>query len=149
MENGPIIIEREFNVPVERVWKAITNKNEMKKWYFDFAEFKPETGFEFSFIGGDEKKYVHLCRITEVDPERKLSYTWRYEGFEGTSKVSFLLTPENGKTILTLTHAGLETFPSDNSDFDKKNFVDGWTYIIGTSLKDYLEKQNSNSGDKQ
>jgi hypothetical protein len=34
----------------------------------------------------------------------------------------------------------LETFPADYPDFAKKNFAEGWNWIIGTSLKDYLEK---------
>jgi hypothetical protein len=28
----------------------------------------------------------------------------------------------------------------NNPDFDKKNFMAGWTQIIGTSLKDFVEK---------
>jgi hypothetical protein len=32
----------------------------------------------------------------------------------------------------------LETFPQ-TAAFARKNFMEGWTQIIGTSLKDYLE----------
>lgn len=139
MKNEPFVIERTFNAPAEMVWKAISDKNEMKRWYFDFAEFRPEAGFEFSFLGGDEKQFVHLCKVTEVLPGKKLSYTWRYEGYQGSSLVTFELFPEGNKTKLRLTHAGLETFPPV-SGFAKENFVAGWTHIIGTSLKEYLEK---------
>ena len=140
MNEGPVIVERAFNAPVEKVWKAITGREEMKKWYFDLAEFKPETGFEFQFEGGTEtKKYLHLCKITEVIPGKKLTYSWRYDGYEGNSFVTFELFPEGEKTRLKLTHAGLETFPA-NPDFAKENFVQGWTDIIGRSLKEYLEK---------
>ena len=48
------------------------NKNEMKKWYFDLAEFKAEVGFKFQFSGGPpEKQYLHLCEVTEIIPEKK------------------------------------------------------------------------------
>jgi uncharacterized protein YndB with AHSA1/START domain len=137
----PVTIERAFHVPVRTVWKALTDKNEMKKWYFDLAEFKPEKGFEFHFYGGDEKKqYLHRCRITEVAPEKKIQYTWRYEGFPGESRVTFELFPEGTGTKLQLTHEGLETFPATNPDLSKERFVEGWTYIIHTSLREYLEK---------
>ena len=140
----PLVIERTFNASVERVWKAITDKNEMKQWYFDLAEFKPEPGFEFQFEGGKEDKcYLHLCRVTEVIPNKKLTYSWRYDGFEGNSFVTFELFPEGNKTRLKLTHAGLETFPHDNPDFAKENFMEGWTSIIGTFLKEYLDKAPS------
>jgi len=50
------------------------------------------------------------------------------------------LFAEGNKTRVKLTHTGLETFPASNADFAKGNFVQGWTHIIGTSLKEYLEK---------
>lgn len=140
-QEAPFVIERTYNVPVEKVWKAITDRDQMKQWYFDLAEFKPEVGFEFQFEGSNEgRTFLHLCRITEVVAGKKISYTWKYKGFEGSSLVTFELFPEEGKTKLRLTHAGLESFPSSNPDFAKENFVQGWTFITGTSLKDFLEK---------
>jgi uncharacterized protein YndB with AHSA1/START domain len=137
----PIVIERVYNAPVEKVWQAITDKEQMKLWYFELTEFKPEVGFEFEFTGGTpEKSYLHLCKITEVIANRKLQYSWRYNGYEGNSFVTFELFPEGNKTRLKLTHEGLETFPSSNTDFAKENFVAGWTEIIGTNLKEFAEK---------
>jgi uncharacterized protein YndB with AHSA1/START domain len=112
----------------------------MKKWYFDIAKFKPEVGFEFEFYGGKEDvQYHHLCKILELIPQKKLSYSWRYEKEKGSSILTFVLVPEGNKTKLTLTHSGLETFPQDKPDFAKASFNEGWNYIINTSLKNYLE----------
>jgi uncharacterized protein YndB with AHSA1/START domain len=141
MKNEPLIIERIYNAPAERVWKALTNLDQVRKWYFDLAEFKAEPGFEFEFEGGNEDRvYLHKCRITEVIPNKKLQYSWCYDGYEGNSFVTFGLFPEGDKTRLRLTHEGLETFPMNNPDFAKKNFEQGWTQIIGTSLKEFVEK---------
>ncbi len=139
-EQKPFVIERMYDAPVDKIWLALTDAAEMKKWYFDIADFKAEPGFEFSFIGQGLKgeKYVHLCTITDTIPGKKLRYSWRYENFPGISFVSFELFPEGNKTKLKLTHEGLETFP-DSPDFAKKNFEQGWTEITGTSLKNYLE----------
>ena len=142
MNTEPFVIERIYNAPIAQVWKAISDKNEMKKWYFDIAAFKAEVGFEFSFVGtGKEgEKYVHLCKVIEVIKEKKLTYSWRYEGFEGNSYVTFELSAEGEKTKLKLTHAGLETFPATaNNAFAKENFAQGWTYITGTSLQQFVE----------
>jgi len=137
----PIIIERTFNAPITRLWEAISDRDVMKQWYFDLAEFKTEPGFEFSFEGGkDNNIYVHLCKVTEVIPGRKLTYSWRYKGYTGNSFVTFELNDEGEKTRLTLTHVGLGTFPANNPDFAKHNFVEGWTYIIGKSLREFIEK---------
>jgi uncharacterized protein YndB with AHSA1/START domain len=139
-DSSPIIKERTFNAPVEKVWKAITDKDEMKKWYFNIASFKPEIGFEFEFSGGkDDVRYRHLCKILEVMPEKKLSHSWRYDTEQGSSVLTFELSPEGKQTRLKLTHSGLETFPQDKPDFAKSSFNEGWEYIINTSLKNYLE----------
>lgn len=143
LHSQPFIIERMYNAPVAKVWQALTDNAEMKKWYFDIAGFKPEVGFEFSFVGqGKEgENYVHLCKVTEVIKEKKLTYSWRYKGYEGNSFVTFELSAEGEKTKLKLTHAGLETFPATNSNaFAKANFAEGWTHITGTSLKQFVEQ---------
>jgi uncharacterized protein YndB with AHSA1/START domain len=141
MNTEPFTIERIYNAPVSKVWKAITDKDEMKQWYFDLAEFKPVAGFEFQFYGEGHKgeKYLHLCKISDVVPGKKLTYSWRYDGYEGNSFVTFELFKEGDKTRLKLTHEGLETFPANNPDFAKESFAKGWTHIIGVSLPGFVE----------
>jgi uncharacterized protein YndB with AHSA1/START domain len=140
MKAEPFVIERTYNAPVSKVWKAITDRDDMKQWYFELAEFKPEVGFEFTFTGGkDDRQYLHLCKITEVEVNKKLTYSWKYDGYEGISYVTWELFDEGGKTRLKLTHEGLETFPP-NPDFAKENFVAGWTDITGKNLKEFVEK---------
>jgi len=139
MKENPVIVEALYDAPSNKVWNAITDKDEMQKWYFQVSDFKAEPGFEFHFNGGTENKtYVHLCKITDVIPEEKLSYTWRFQGVPGNSLLTFELFAEENKTRLKLTHQGLETFP-DEPDFAKENFKLGWDQIIGTNLKKFLE----------
>jgi uncharacterized protein YndB with AHSA1/START domain len=45
-----IMMEQTFNAPVARVWRALTDAGQMREWYFDLKEFKPEVGFEFEFV---------------------------------------------------------------------------------------------------
>ncbi len=142
MEANPIIKEVVISASPERVWSAITDRDKMKKWYFDLAEFKPEVGFEFQFEGGpDDRKYLHLCKITEVIPGKKLTYSWRYDGYPGNSHVIFELFEEGDNTRLRLTHEGIESFGKDNPDLAKENFDKGWNEILGKNLKEYLESK--------
>ena len=134
-----IVIERTFNAPIAQVWRALTDVNQMRQWYFDLKEFKPEVGFEFEFVVEHEgRTYHHLCRIMEAIPERKIAYTWRYKGEPGESLVSFELFPAGDKTRLKLTHEGLETFPQTPA-FARKNFEGGWT-ALSAELETFLEK---------
>ena len=36
-----VVIERIFDASGARVWKALTDVEEMRCWYFDLKEFKP------------------------------------------------------------------------------------------------------------
>ena len=134
-------IEKTYNAPAAKVWRAITDKDQMKQWYFDIAEFKPEVGFEFQFAGqgGEGQKYLHLCRITEVIPEKKLSHTWQYDGLPGSSVVTWELFSEGDSTRVKLTHEGLESFAGNGPDFAVENFTKGWTHIVGKGLKEFVE----------
>lgn len=142
MKHEPFVIERSYNAPVEKVWKAITDKEQMKQWYFDVPGFKPEVGNEFTFSGKgtDGTEYVHVCKVTEVIPNKKLSYTWMYKDYEGSSLLTWELFDEGETTRVKLTHEGLETFPQDKKDFGRESFSAGWNHIVGISLKEFLEK---------
>lgn len=141
MNTNPVVMKRTFDAPLENVWKALTDYELMKQWYFDIPGFKAEKGYKFQFMGGPEDgiKYLHLCEITEVVPEKKLTYSWRYEGYEGISYVTFELSPDGDQTTLVLSHIGLESFPASNPDFAVGNFVEGWNHIFNISLTNFLE----------
>lgn len=142
MKTDPVIIERTFSVPVTKVWEAITDAKKMKEWYFNIENFKPEVGFKFQFLAGSEdKKYLHICKITEAEEGKKLSYTWNYDNYPGNSSVTFELFESGTGTRIKLTHSGLDTFPSkDDTNFSKESFTAGWKEIIGNNLKAFLEK---------
>lgn len=142
MNNQSLIIERIFNADIKLVWRAITEKELMKQWYFDLKEFKAVVGFKFEFWAGEEggKQWKHLCEITEVIPERKLTYSWKYEGYSGMSYVTFELFKENNDTKLTLTHTGIDTFPSDIPDLAIHNFERGWNQALN-SLNNFIKKR--------
>jgi uncharacterized protein YndB with AHSA1/START domain len=139
-----VVLERTLTAPVAKIWKALTDVDQMRQWYFDLKEFKPEVGFEFEFVVEHEaNRYHHLCRVTEVVPQKKIAYTWRYQGEPGDSLVTFELFPEGEKTRLKLTHEGLDTFPK-TAAFARENFEKGWTTLIGSELKQFVEKKAAN-----
>lgn len=122
----PIIIERTYAASIEEVWLAITDKDRMKEWYFDIDNFEPTEGFEFQFYGETEnKKYLHLCKVIEVIPQKKLSYTWRYDIDPTVTVVTFELFDQGDKTLVRLTHHGVEKFGSEHPDLARENFMEG------------------------
>jgi len=121
----------------------LTDKEDIKQWSFDLREFAPAVGFEFQFdVEHEGFRYCHRCKVTEAIPHKRLAYTWRYEGYAGDSLVTFELFAQGAKTRVRLTHEGLETFPKLPA-FARKNFEQGWTEIVGTSLKNFVEGKHA------
>lgn len=141
METKPLAVERTYNAPIQKVWKAITEKEQMKHWYFDVSAFKAEKGFKFEFWGeSDGRKFLHLCEVLEVDEPNKLSYSWQYESYPGYSVVTFELFKETEtRTRLRLTHSGIESFPQNDPDFAASSFQAGWNAIVGEMLPRFVE----------
>jgi len=138
--NGVLVLERVVDAPSDMVWKALTDLEALQKWQPYFTTFKAEVGFETKFeLGTDESKpYLHVCEVTEVIKGRKLTYSWRYEGYAGDSYVTYELEPLGNKTKVILTHRITEPFPKENPDFAAGNFTKGWTDIIN-KLTNFME----------
>lgn len=138
----PIVVEYKVNAPIEKVWKALTDKNEMKSWYFDIPDFELAEGKQFNFYEpGDAKKYHHQCEILEIIPHQKLKHSWAYPEFsEDKTVVTWEINAEDDGTLIRLTHEGIDNFKDLGESFSRNSFTEGWNGIIGQSLKTYLEK---------
>jgi len=141
MNAQDIKLDTVYDSPSYKVWQALTDNEQLRKWYFPLPEFKAEVGFEFQFYGGKEadNQYLHLCKVTQVVPGEKLAYSWRYEGYEGISYVAFELFDIGKVTILKLSHIGIESIKPYNPDFAREEFIAGWNHIVYVSLKEYLD----------
>lgn len=128
---------------INTVWKAITNKDKMKQWYFDIPDFKLEVGHEFIWWAGppNGKQWEHNGKIIEVIEKSKLVHSWSYQGYKGETVVFWELSKiDKNKTHLLFIHEIIIPFPEDEEALKQENFVDGWNQIINTSLKEFLEK---------
>lgn len=143
MENRstPVITEQSFNKTRKEVWKAITDPNEMRKWFFEsMPDHAAEVGFETRFnVDAGEREFMHLWKITEVVPFEKLVCNWQYEGYEGNADVTYELFDEAEGCKIKVTATGLETFSEDIPEFRRESCVGGWNYFINQRLKAYLD----------
>ncbi len=137
----PIIVEQTFNMTVEAVWNSITDIDLMRKWYFEnIPSFIPEVGFETQFnVESQGRNFLHIWKVTEVVPLKKITYNWKYEEYSGDSFVEFELSSQNNITKLKLTHNIRENFPEDIPEFSRESCIEGWNFFIRKRLKEYLE----------
>lgn len=140
--NENVIVTQKLNVPKEKIWNALTDKEQMKEWYFDIPDFELEIHKIFHFYEpGNEKKYHHQCEILEIIPNKKLKHTWFYPEFSNQkSIVNWDLEDLEDDTLVTITHENLDNFKDLGKDFQKESFQQGWTEILGKSLKDFIKK---------
>lgn len=134
----PIGKEVTLDAPASKVWRTLTDKDELKQWCFDMEAFQPVAGFQFQFYGEkDGHKFLHLCKVIEAEVEKKMKWLWTYEEVPGDTYVTFELFPEGDKTKLRLTHEGLEKLPQDDN-YAKNNFAEGWNMILEELLPKFL-----------
>ncbi len=138
----PVVAEQSYNASRDLVWKAITEPDQMRRWFFEQIEdFQPEPGFETEFnIHHQGKDYHHQWKIIEVVPLEKIVYDWRYKGIPGDGMVIWELSETPEGTRLKLTSQGLETFPDDDPAFTRKAGQEGWDYFIRNRLREFLER---------
>jgi uncharacterized protein YndB with AHSA1/START domain len=104
-----------FEQSPETIWKYLTTSELMAKWLMK-NDFELMPGRKFMFMANphpdldfDGKVY---CEILEIDPTKKLVYSWKCGDGLGTmnvdSVVTWILIPKNEGTELILEHSGLD-----------------------------------------
>lgn len=141
ISDAPIIVEQIFDKPVNDVWKAITDVDQMKLWFFEnIPDFKAEVGFKTQFnVEAPSRDFMHLWTISEVIPNRKIVCNWKYEGLQGSSFVTFELFEKEEQTKLVLSTKVVEDFDGSIPEFERESGVEGWTYFIKNRLAEYLK----------
>lgn len=108
------VVDREVFVQAEpaTVFEFFTDPDKMVRWMGEAAELEPRPGGLFRVnVEGD-----HVARgsYVEVDPPRRLVFTWGWEGEDapvapGESTVEVTLAAEPGGTRVRLVHRDLAT----------------------------------------
>jgi uncharacterized protein YndB with AHSA1/START domain len=139
----PIIVEQDFTTSIGKVWNAITSFEEMTQWFFEnIPSFNSEVGFETQFaVHVEDRTFTHLWKITEVIPEQKIVYNWKYAEYPGDSFVTFELFEDKSHVKLKLSVRIVEDFPDDIPEFKRESGLEGWTYFIRKRLKEYFENK--------
>lgn len=140
-----ISLEKTLNAPIELVWKAITDKEQLKQWYFDFSDgWKLEIGSVFEWTGGEPngKQWLHRGKMIEIIEGKKIKHSWEYPGYSGMSTVTWELVSIDAKTTkLLFSHVFNIPFDVKEDAFKTENFVTGWNHIINTGLPEYLNSK--------
>jgi uncharacterized protein YndB with AHSA1/START domain len=124
-----------FPHPPEVVWEYLTNAELMGLWLMK-NDFQPIVGHDFQFrtkpIPSLNYDGIFYCKVLEIVPFRKLSYSWK--GGPGEGKVTldtvvvWKLEPNDKGTELFLEHSG---FSEVENLAVYAGMTDGWLKNIG------------------
>lgn len=135
----PVVKETIIDAPISKVWDALTKKEQIAKWLMPSDDFELKVGTTFNMLGKSKDiEYPHVCTITEIVPEKKLSYTWAVKDKLSDTLVTYELEDQNGKTKLTLTHSGWDKAKLTTEGTHRDDYNNGWEQVI-PGLKKYVE----------
>jgi len=117
----------------EKVWRALTQPELLAEWLLPVIGFKLESGAEFTFKTQPYPGWDGIvnCRMLEIEPQRKLRYTWGVPFLE--TVVTFTLTPSAAGTRLSLVQTGFK--PDQKRESGGARY--GWK-LMGGKLADLL-----------
>ena len=119
----------------EKVWRALTDPALLEEWLLPVVGFalEPEAAFTFQAPPQPGWDGVVSCRLLEVEPQRKLRYTWVVDDMN--TVVTFTLTPTASGTRLSILQSGFE--PHQKRNFGGARY--GWR-MMGGKLVDLLAR---------
>ncbi len=136
-EQAPTDLSLEFDLkhPPQKVWRALTDPVLLAEWLLPVVDLKLEPGAEFAFKTQAYPGWDGTvnCRLVEIEPHRKLSYTWTVPFLD--TVVTFTLAPTPSGTRLSLVQSGFK--PDQKQEFGGARY--GWN-MMGGRLVDLLAR---------
>src|SRR5690242_15229472 len=98
-----VTLEVGYAYPPHPVWHALVDSRALARWLMPNT-FQPVLGHRFQFLNDspDHSPEVIECEVTEIEPPRRLSYTWREPDSHHLTLVTWVLEPVAGGTRLRL-----------------------------------------------
>jgi uncharacterized protein YndB with AHSA1/START domain len=123
----PLRHEVRIAAPPEIVFAHFTDPARMTLWFGSGALLDPRPGgtFRVEIEGRD----VVLGEYVEVDPPRRVVFTWGFAGpgnvtRPGSTRVEVTLEPDGEGTRVVLLHHGLAAVP-------RERHAEGWAHFLG------------------
>ena len=135
-ETRSVVVERDMPHPPEKIWRALTQPHLIEAWLMQ-NDFKPVMDHRFNFRA--DWGAVD-CQVLEVEPNKKLSYTWNSvsdnAAFNLKSVVTWTLNPTSTGTQLRMEQSGFR--PDQSQAYQGAKY--GWPQFFAKLEQVLTEK---------
>jgi uncharacterized protein YndB with AHSA1/START domain len=120
-----LVVETRVAARPEAVFDYLVEPDKIIRWMGVATDLDPRPGGRFwlDVTGTDIASGTYL----EVDPPKRIVFTWGWEGSvevpPGSTTVTVTLTADGDETVVEVRHAGLPGGAADGHE-------DGWTYFL-------------------
>lgn len=125
-------VEREFNIPPERLFEWISSKGKVLQWFGPEGMNVPDAALDFSQTGpwyavmtNDEIRVKVSGHVTHIDPPRSVGFTWGWHDDQdkrgGESHVTLTVSATKAGAKLVIVHRDLDD--SEQSARHEKGWV--------------------------
>ena len=148
-DQDAVVTQIVIAAPVERVFQALTDAAQLKRWFTDpacpvkFWEMDARLGGRYryatekgSIVVNNVSEFECHGEIVEYDPPRVLAYTWIANWHDDVTRrtiVRWELTPKSTGTLVQVTHSGLTQLP-----IARRDYTGGWPGVL-EMLKKFVE----------
>jgi len=148
----PIVVEGRFKVSPERMFRAWTRPEEVKKWFgqrpdaLASAEIDLRVGgaWRFAFEAMEAHQDVLGGTYAAVEPDSRLAFSWVHERHfpdgkvekSAASEVTVTFEPSEDGTLVRLVHAAIR------AEDARKGVGQGWAASFGT-IADLLDTEEA------
>jgi len=143
LSEGTILATVEIAAAADRVFRALTDANEIPRWWGSPDTYRTEEWSADLRVGGgwrargrmaDGRSFSVEGEYLELDPPRKLVKTWKPDWDEGRqTTVTYRIDPIPGGSRVTVRHSGF-----GERQESCKGHAEGWERVLG-----FLEKHLS------
>jgi uncharacterized protein YndB with AHSA1/START domain len=138
----PIEKDVVLEADADRVWRALTNKDELSNWMMMPTNFNPKVGAKFYFQANPNEEWTSKVtgKVKELDKNEKLSFTWNSDQLSKETLVTFTLSEKENKTKLKLIHSGWEETEDDENNM-RNLYNEGWGQRLFENLKELVSQK--------
>jgi uncharacterized protein YndB with AHSA1/START domain len=109
-------IQRTFQAPAQAVFDAFTSPEVMRRWWHVEQDWSTAVAEVDLRLGGavrvvmraaDGTEYGGGGVYTEIDPPRRLAFTWLWDDNDARQMIEIDFEETDGATLVRFTHSGL------------------------------------------